>query len=225
MTPRPQKAPIDPLRFSSFAYATGYNREGKRDGDEFVREAKAWNKIHGGVLRIGTTRLAPVARRRHVEGLIREAGRINVFAFFGHGLANSYPCTGHNMATVEDLVREIVDAGFAAEKIDVILYSCSAAAGKRGFADVLSNLLFGNLHITNNVRVWARTASQHTTRGPDWELAGGPSGGQMVIPAGHSLRRQWIARLRDDVAFRLSWWKLREIEAIRDAVAGGLEVV
>jgi hypothetical protein len=173
----------------------------------FLPEAEAFRRLHGeptvvdghnvpaaGWLEF-VAPLVPTRRRGLTETTIRATTGLDVLVAFGHGTSDSLIVTGHGMGTVVGLASAILDS----RAKTVVLYACSTASGRRGFADRLSDLL-------PNVNVWAHTAAGHVSWNPNTELAGGPNGGDPVARPGDPLWKRWRTRMHDDQAFRLSFW-------------------
>lgn len=203
---------------------TGYNSPWKHDATgAFLPEAAAFRALHGGSRLEFVTPQTAAKRRAATEAAIRGEPGLDVLAVFGHGTASSLIATGHTAATVSGLAEAIQDARDTRPPspgpgLTVILYACSTASGRDGFADHLADLLPG-------VNIWAHTSAGHTTWNPNTELAGGPNGGDPVARPGEPLWKRWAARMHDDQAFRLSFWvpaqglgRTAALEAVRASV-------
>jgi hypothetical protein len=203
---------------------TGYDSPGKHDATgAFLPEAAAFRKLHGGSRLEFVTAQTAAKRRAATDSAIRGEPGLDVLATFGHGTATSLIVTGHTNATVAALgaaVREAQSCEFLESdtNLTVILYACSTASGRAGFADHLADLLPG-------ANVWAHTAAGHATWNPNTELAGGPNHGDPIARPGEPLWKRWAARMHDDQAFRLSFWlpahglsRADALEAVRGSV-------
>lgn len=93
------------------------NSEGKRDGDEFAREANAYAEYHldvygAEIVMIPVPCLVPALRRpAAVENSIRQALKkgddpFDVFAYFGHG-TERWIQTGHTLAKLDGFVMAL----------------------------------------------------------------------------------------------------------------------
>ncbi len=191
---------------------TGYDSPGKHDASgAFLPEARAFRELHGaGWMEFTSPQPAP-KRRRMAEVAIAGTPGLDVLACFGHGTAGSLIVTGHGLANVLELATAIRGSGAKT----VVLYACSTAAGRVGFADELAYALPG-------VLIWAHTSAGHTSWNPNTELAGGPNGGDPVARPGDPLWKRWRMRMHDDQAFRLSFWLVGAVGLDR---AGALEAV
>lgn len=215
--------------------ATGYNRSGinlktgrpwQDATGAFLPEAQAFRKIHGEpevvdghiVPKMGwleyVAPLTPAKRRGLAETSIRSIAGLEVLAVFGHGTESSLLATGHSMAQVMVLGNAILTS----EASTVVLYACSTASGRKGFADHLADYL-------PNANIWAHTTAGHASWNPNTQLAGGPNGGDPVVCKNEPLWKKWVSRMHDDQAFRLSFWKVAHglkraeaIEAVRESI-------
>lgn len=217
---------------------TGYNAPGKSDATgAFLPEARAFQALHGyrdvvdGAEHIGGAWLEyaapmPAANRRSMaEKSIAATPGLEVLAVFGHGTASSLIATGHTLRHVHDLAAAIATAARGAastQPLTVVLYACSTGYGKIGFADQLADALAARVASAN---VWAHSTPGHTSWNPYVELAGGPNGGDPIARPGDPLWKRWRERLRDDQAFRLSFWQAAHgleraaaLEAVRAAI-------
>jgi hypothetical protein len=208
--------------------AQGYNKPGinPRTGKPwtdatgaFLPEARAFKALHGGTLLELASPTPPPYRRVWSERAIRATTDLDVLAVFGHGTPSRLVLTGHGMAQVDDLVDAIVEAEpwDDHEPLTIVLYACLTGRGRTGFADVLADRLPAD-------HVWAHSTAGHTTWNPYVELAGGPNGGDPVfVPKDGPRWRRWRDRLREDQAYRLSFWKVahglpraQALEAVRE---------
>jgi hypothetical protein len=195
---------------------TGYNRPGTnpKTGQPwqdatgaFLPEARAFRALHSDAVQIDghlTSRggwlefanpATPAYRRGIAESTIRYTPALDVLAVFGHGTASSLIATGHAMYTAIDLADAISNATGGTGT--VILYACSTAAGKRGFADRLADQL-------PRMNIWGHTSAGHATWNPNVEIAGGV--GTPIARPGDPLWKRWAERMHDDQKFRLSFW-------------------
>lgn len=220
----------------SLIIVTGYNRSGinPRTGrpwvdatGAFLPEAQAFRRLHGeaelvdghNIHRAGwleyVAPLTPARRRGLAETYIRTTPGLDVIAVFGHGTSSNLLVTGHGGT---GQVLELASAIHASGARTVVLYACSTAAGRVGFADELAYALPG-------VNVWGHTSAGHTSWNPNTELAGGPRAGDPIARPGDPLWRRWRDRMATDQAFRLSFWlpahgldRTAALEAVRASV-------
>lgn len=184
---------------NQLAIITAYNRPGKKDATgAFVPEGRRWGMLYGAERFEIMSPYPAIRRRESVENAIRAMSNLDVLAVFGHGTQSSLIATGHGMKHIADLAAAIRHGD---RPQTVILYACSTARGKRGFADVLAAAL-------PHAHVWAHTTAGHATWNPYVELAGGPNNGDPVwtLQDGRVHWRRWYERLREDQDYRLSWW-------------------
>jgi hypothetical protein len=214
---------------------TGYNRSGinPKTGrpwvdatGAFLPEAAAFRKLHSDTVRADghdlptagwlefVAPLTPARRRGLTESAIRSTSGLDVVAVFGHGISTRLLATGHGLAEVLDLAAAIHASGART----VVLYACSTAAGRVGFADELAAALPG-------VNVWGHTSAGHTSWNPNTELAGGPRSGDPVARPGEPLWKRWRERMANERDFRLSFWlpahgldRTAALEAVRASV-------
>jgi hypothetical protein len=211
----------------SLIIVTGYNRPGKHDATgAFLPEAQAFRRLHGepelvdghNIPRAGwlefVAQLTHARRRGLAESSIRTTLGLDVLAVFGHGTSSSLLVTGHGHAQVLELAMAIHASGAKT----VVLYACSTASGRAGFADELADALPG-------VNVWGHTSAGHTSWNPNTELAGGPRSGDPIARPGDPLWRRWRDRMASDQAFRLSFWlpahgldRTAALEAVRATI-------
>jgi hypothetical protein len=196
----------------------GYNSPGKSDATgAFLPEARRFKALHGGALLELVDPMTPTQRRIWTEHHIRVTADLDVLAVFGHGTPTMLRATGHGMKQVGALASAIFTAESDSEPVTILLYACLTGRGKTGFADVLADRLPAD-------HVWAHSTAGHTTWNPFVALSGGPNGGDPVfVPSDGPLWRRWRERLREDQAYRLSFWKVahglprREaLEAVRE---------
>lgn len=202
-----------------------HNTAGKRDATgAFIPEARAYANGELGsradvVLAGFDNSASKLARRRQVEAAIRNAGPIQHFALFGHGLARGLQ-TGHDLATVSTLADALAASCGPSRRLVVTLYACDAADGKGpggdgGFADALRDAL-SERGVTGHVD--AHVTTGHTTRNPyvrrfwcDGAAAG--TGGDWLVAPGSPKWRKWVAALKGDMRFRFPWLTPAEIDA------------
>lgn len=219
----------------SLIIVTGYNRSGinTKTGrpwvdatGAFLPEAHAFRRLHGETELVDghnipwagwlefVAPLTPARRRGLAETSIRTTPALDVLAIFGHGTASNLLVTGHGPAQVLGLAEAIHASGAKT----VVLYACSTADGRAGFADELAAALPG-------VNVWGHTSAGHTSWNPNTELAGGPRAGDPIARPGDPLWKRWRDRMATDQAFRLSFWlpahgldRTAALEAVRAAI-------
>ena len=143
-------------------FVNANNRPGKRDGDEFLRQARTFKetwKISPSRVRVLSKPLDKAARRSYVYSSVLEAASLSYrpseIAFFCHGTKNSLQGFGFLKRHVEPFALAMAALN---PRADIHFYCCSM--GKiGGFAQALSGEL-------PNARILAHETSGHTTRNP-----------------------------------------------------------
>lgn len=207
------------------------NTPGKKDADEFRREARAFCKANG--LREElclfdngadlSDRRADVLR--HVQAA--EAG-LDVVVFACHGWPDGVQA-GFRCEHVRGLARELKEV--AAPVLTVLLYCCSTGAdqdpatdetaepgpgGDGGFADRLRDEL-GALGV--QATVYAHSTAGHCTRNPRVRifLPHERAGGHWVVSPDSPLWPKWRQYLQGDGRFTYPFLSAAELEAeLRD---------
>ncbi len=139
-------------------------------------------------------------------------------AFFCHGWRNGMEF-GFTRRNAKSLAAAIWKA---TKKTNVVvpLYLCSTGSGRNhgaiSFADTLRDELCKAGAV--NCRVMAHSAVKHTTKNPDalfFDGMGSPvggTGGYPVVAVGSTIRRRWVAALRNtDLRFRFPFMRLGAI--------------
>lgn len=160
-----------------------HNTKGKKDGDEFNREAIAYSRYHNTfgheVIMLPVPYQIPAVRRPMVvEANIRNVFAQNdqvpfdVFAFFGHG-TERWIQTGHTILKIDSLVKVLAEVLSPCP----VLWLASCRTGghnprpngktSRGFLEELTLKLH---HKDFNVTGWGHTTTGHTTRNPNLAL-------------------------------------------------------
>ena len=158
------------------------NSQGKRDGDEFTREARAYARYHGDrgdrcTLIPVPTHLPALRRPAAVERAMLEADRepgdpIDVFAYFGHG-TERWIQTGHTLATLPDLVA--VAAKILSKSPAIWWAACRTAAdnprapraGEISRGGILQQFVLRLLEYGIAATAWGHLTAGHTTRNPN----------------------------------------------------------
>lgn len=207
------------------ALVTQFNAEGKKDADEFRREAAAFCRWHHTYDPGAKTRIelidntAPRVRRRgQVLQAIDDAGkteRIDCLAFFCHGWA-----AGLQLGIFTSEIRDVapVLAARLSANAKIPLYACSTAhggcGGNGGFADRLRDILAPSL---TGVVVDAHVTKGHCTRNPHVRRFAAPAGkgGQYLVAQMSPKWTAWKQALRSDGAmrFRFPFMSADEIAA------------
>jgi hypothetical protein len=155
------------------------NTPGKRDGDEFSREAVAYAKHHNTfgheVIMLPVPGQVPAVRRPAViEANIRQAfsrndkEKFDVFAFFGHG-TERWIQSGHTTLKIHSLAQVLSEILSPCPIIWLAACKTGAhdtrTAGKisRGFLEELVFQLYTSGFSTIG---WGHTTAGHTTRNP-----------------------------------------------------------
>jgi hypothetical protein len=209
------------------------NSKGKRDGDEFRREATSFIKANNGYL-------VPVEYRRGMDDAKRMRDEINraIFdycekgekfdcvALFCHGWANGVQ-VGYRVSdgTVADLAEDL--SAVLEPHGCVALYCCSTAhdrddyddeeigAGTQGgFADELYREL-DMLHV-EGIKVDAHFTKGHTTRNPFVvrfeKMTPTVYNGDWLIEPGTTHWRRWVQALKGEMRLRFPLLSRSEIE-------------
>lgn len=171
------------------AIAPRHNSRGKRDADEFQREARKLIKSYDGELILFDNRKPLPARRAEISVKLELCCGSEVIAFFCHGWKTGLQ-TGHGIADIPELVELLRPLGVAT----VCLYACLCASGirngERSFASQLRRAM-GEVH------VWAHATRGHTTKNPDviaFDSTG--CGGYYPVPRDSAHWSKWVRALR-----------------------------
>lgn len=196
---------------SALVLAPLRNVPGKRDADEFAREARAFCKLHGYPAVAIFNNSNDLAERRadvlrHLHAL--EPGSLSMLALFCHGWPDGVQA-GFRSEHVRGFAREL--KAVAAPELTVALYCCSTGAdlradtdethepgpgGDGGFADRLRDEL---CELGVAATVFAHSTAGHTTRNPRVRVftpAERAGGGWLVEPRGE-LWTAWLRALHD----------------------------
>jgi len=138
------------------------NKPGKRDGDEFAREAFAYAEYHRG-------RGEKIYRMTHAEMTGDHSMNVDVVAIFCHGTP-----TWLGLGTVAKGPNGLASwiCQFARPMVSVCLYACSTGRAIPGecYARELHDSISGT---GRGCVVWAHTTAGHTTRNPNLVLFSG----------------------------------------------------
>lgn len=217
---------------SALVFVPVHNTPGKRDADEFRREARlfcAWLRAEKGwptpVHQFDNERDLGERRAdvlRHVHGLT--PGSVRVVALFCHGWPDGVQA-GFRSEHVKGLARELEDV--SADELTVALYCCSTGAdqdastdelggtgpgGEGGFADRLRDEL-GELGV--RATVFAHSTAGHVTRNPRVRIFPPHErrGGHWVVSPESPLWPAWVRYLQGDGRFSYPFLTAAEIEA------------
>lgn len=221
---------------SALVFVPVQNTPGKRDADEFRREARlfcAYLRASKGwptpVHQFDNARELAERRAdvlRHVHGLT--PGAVKVVALFCHGWPDGVQA-GFRSEHARGLARELENV--AATELTVALYCCSTGAdqdpatdetaepgpgGDGGFADRLRDEL-GAVGV--QATVYAHSTAGHCTRNPRVRifLPHERAGGHWVVSPDSPLWPRWRQYLQGDGRFTYPFLSAAEIEAeLRD---------
>lgn len=166
-----------------------HNSPGKRDADEFRREARKFIANYGGDLVTFDNRKQMPDRRRDVAEQLSDCAETNVAAFFCHGWKSGLQA-GYRISDIDELAASLEILG-----IDTVcLYACLCASGPRNgegsFASQLRRAM-------GPVDVWAHATRGHTTKNPDVVAFDCTQiGGYYPIPRDAPEWPKWVRALR-----------------------------
>jgi hypothetical protein len=166
------------------AFAPKYNSEGKRDANEFKREARKWCKEHGGTLFLFDNKLSMKKRREQVLAAIALGESPYTVAFFCHGWSSG----------IQAGFRKNDDLACLRGATHVLLFACSCATGKNNG----ENSFAKHLRDATAAEVWAHATRGHTTRNPHVIVfeADSVMGGYYPVPCKSEYWSEWIKQLR-----------------------------
>lgn len=220
---------------SALVFAPMFNSEGKRDADEFRREAQAFCKLHGitSGVKLFDSRMLPSARCTQVRDWIeaQPISSVSTIAIFSHGYRRGLQ-VGVNMLSVGVFADSITKV--CTRDLRVILYACDAArdadddrededdpgpGGNGGFADKLRDEL-----VRRGVRatIYAHSTAAHTTRNPfvrrfdPDEMAGG----HWVVEPRSAQWEAWRRALKGELRFRFPFLTQGQITAELSVMEG-----
>lgn len=152
---------------NGFVFAPETNEPGKRDADEFRREARKFAAQRGIAperIRIFPNDAPRKVRRQFVTDALIGFSGLDCVAFFCHGWRDGIQA-GFSTAHMEELARVLYESCKPGARIP--LYCCStaqgAAGGDGGFADALRDELVGKLP---GAVIDAHDRAGHTTQNP-----------------------------------------------------------
>ena len=207
----------------TLAFAPIHNTKGRKDADEFKRQAGYFLKHHdlpaGNLILIDNKKNASGMRAQVYDGLRRDnpysQGLVGV-CFFCHGFKSGIQF-GFRNAQADDLADAI--ASFAGQAPRVPLYACdtgrdsdrdrtddlSAIGGDGGFADRLRDALCEPTINAIRCVVDAHTTAGHTTRNPHVRRfegsVGGGKGGFYIVSRNSKLWSTWRKQLKTTFRF------------------------
>lgn len=208
---------------SILAFAPMHNTPGKRDATgAFQPEARAFVKLHGGIIALIDNHARPLVQRRQVHAAISEVGP-SVVAFFCHGWRTGIQF-GIGMAHLDALAAAISGASYGPT---IALYCCSTGSGPGiggdgGFADWFRDALCRAG--ADFCQIDAHTTAGHCTRNPNvrrFEGMGSPTGGvggYYIVAPKSALWSRWRAALAGDLRLRFPMMSVGEIH--RELAAG-----
>jgi hypothetical protein len=174
---------------NTICFATSYNKKGKHDGDEFMREmmkfggAYGANKVSQNAIMKGTSK----ELREQIDDAITNSTVHYLsqnFVFFMHGRWRELIGAGHSIWTTHELANTIGHFRDAEKPLSIVLYACSCGSGTKkwkniheyqlgsqwdmrgefGFAMRLAkDLSDEGIH---NYRIYAHLGSGHATKYP-----------------------------------------------------------
>jgi hypothetical protein len=183
------------------AIATQFNAEGKRDADEFRREAAAFVAFHdpsganSRVALIDNTMPMPM-RKAAVVAEIKASSGLDCVAFFCHGWSSGIQL-GFVNSSARDLSSTIADS--CADVVTVPLFCCSTgyggSGGNGGFADRLRDDLSKRV---KRATVDAHVTKGHCTRNPHVRRFESPEGvgGQYIVAQMSPKWKEWKRALQ-----------------------------
>jgi hypothetical protein len=193
------------------------NSHGKRDGDEFTREARAYSRYHadrgGECVSLAVPMHLPALRRiAAVEKALLEAREelgepFDVFSFFGHG-TERWIQTGHVLARLPGLASTL--ARVLSPSPVLWWASCRTAAdnpraprpGELSTHGILQQTILRLLEHGVRALGWGHTTAGHTTRNPNLAMVN-PFGGLRVTPAERFTLQRELWRDDSDLRFRI----------------------
>lgn len=210
------------------AFAPQHNSPGKRDADEFQRQAHAFVQAAGGGPVILFDNHQPMRLRGFdVLGRIdEERGRIVCVGFFCHGWSRGFQA-GFDVRKTQGVQVEALAKALArktGEGMIVYLAACSTAAelpggthsqpldapgGDGAVADQLRDACAA--HGLTRVRVDAHDRLGHTTRNPYVRRFEGDGttkpgfGGEWIVQPSSPLWHAWVTALKGDLALHYPW--------------------
>lgn len=160
------------------------NTSGKRDGDEFTREAQAYAQYHAGrgdaCTLIALPQLPALQRPAAVERALLEARAelgepLDVLALFCHG-AERWIQTGHTLARVQGLATTL--ARVLSPSPVLWFAACRTAganprparAGELPSGGILQQLVMRLREQGTEAIAWGHTTAGHTSRNPNLAL-------------------------------------------------------
>lgn len=178
------------------AIAVTFNRPGKKDGDEFGREAESLEKRHGfHLVKLNEDNY------RKMRDAVFESVRVHrpkQLAIFCHGLRRSLQVL--KWSDLEEFCG-LFAANRPPGRVRICLYACSAGGPQDGpdhgdgsIADAMRDLLWG--HRVESI-VYAHTTAGHTTRNPHVRVFRSPAGmgGFDLVSKRSALWRRWVSLL------------------------------
>ena len=221
----------------ALVFAPLRNSPGKRDADEFTREARAFCVAHGlrQEVHLFDNHDAPIERRELLLQRLheRQPASLDVLACFMHGWSTGLQI-GVDLSTARGLARAL--KGVAATSLTVVLYCCSTGAdtdrdkaddlnqpgpdGDGGFADRLRDEL---CELGVRATVFAHSTAGHCSRNPRVRVFSPDErrGGQWLVEPQSELWPAWLRALHEtDLRLRFCLMTREQVEAeLRGGVA------
>lgn len=203
------------------------NTVGKRDADEFLREARAFNDSRGWTrgVHLFDNNADMATRRLAVLEPLRTYRDLHTFAMFCHGWHHGIQA-GFRNHNIPELAHEL--KAVAAKDLTVVLYCCSTGAdgdgdqqderipgvgGDGGFADRLRDAL---CELGVRATVFAHSTPGHTTRNP-WVRMFSPDerfGGRFLVERESPLWPAWLRSLHGgNMRFRFPYLTQEQLHA------------
>lgn len=219
---------------SYLCFAPQHNTKGRRDADEFKRQAKYFLQHHQqdpSMLHVINNKMTKAKMRQEVLDIIAEnEGIIGVF-FFCHGYRTGIQF-GFDVKTVDALAVAIREATVCRD-VAVCFYSCDVARdADRNRQDDLADVMGGDGGFCDEMRdalcragaiychVDGHTTTGHTTRNPfvrrfrgDGSTTGGVGGFYIVPRTNKKLWPKWRKALRTTFRFDYPVLTVQEIHA------------
>jgi hypothetical protein len=175
---------------NTICFATSYNRKGKHDGDEFMREMSKFRQAYSATKIIGQNAITKGTDKKLREQIDKAITDSIVhyysqnFVFFMHGWWRELIGAGHNIWTTHEIADTISHFRDDKKPLNIVLYACGCGGGTKkwkniheyhvgsrwdmrgefGFAMRLANDL-SELGI-HDYRIFAHVGSGHVTERP-----------------------------------------------------------
>lgn len=196
---------------------TGTNSHGKRDGDEFTREARAYARYHVDrgdrcasiaiPLHLPALRRPEAVERALVEAGQELAGPVDVFAYYGHG-TERWIQTGHTLAKLPGLASTM--AKILSRSPAIWWAACRTAAdnprapraGEISRGGILQQFVLRLLEVGVTATAWGHTTAGHTSRNPNLAVITPFSSTRVLSSERFALQRE-LWRDDSDLRFKI----------------------